>query len=101
MHNVMLKENGSLEFVLSKQWLEFLLGGNRAFNFMLILGISSKCDLKTPSECLKFHVHVCECVCVHVCECVCVCACVCVCVCVCVCEIAVENRWPEPPAVLV
>lgn len=49
MHNVMLEENGSLEFVLSKQWLEFLLGGNRAFNFMLILGISSKCDLKTPS----------------------------------------------------
>lgn len=45
MHNVMLEENGSLE--LSEQWLEFLSGGNRAFNFMLILGISSKCVLKT------------------------------------------------------
>lgn len=59
----MLEENGSLEFVLSKQWLEFLLGGNRAFNFMLILGISSKCDLKTPSESLNFHVMSCVCVC--------------------------------------
>lgn len=65
----MLEENGSLEFVLSKQWLEFLLGGNRAFNFMLILGISSKCDLKTPSKCLNFHV------CVHACVCACMCMC--------------------------
>ena len=37
---------------------------------MLILGISSKYDLKTPSECLNF--------CVYVCMCVCVCVCVCV-----------------------
>lgn len=52
---------------VSSDWRFFLLGGNRAFNFMLILSITAKCDLKTPSALsARTFMSACMCICVWV-----------------------------------
>lgn len=52
---------------VSSDWSFFLLGGNRAFNFMLILSITAKCDLKTPSALsARTFMSTCMCICVWV-----------------------------------
>lgn len=52
---------------VSSDWSFFLLGGNRAFNFMLILSITAKCDLKTPSALsARTFMSACMCICVWV-----------------------------------
>lgn len=52
---------------VSSDWSFFLLGGNRAFNFMLILSITAKCDLKTPSALsATTFMSACMCICVWV-----------------------------------
>lgn len=60
-------KNQQAKWQAGGKWVssKFLSGGNRAFNFMLILGISSKCEFKIS---LNFYTPQHACVCVPVCE---------------------------------